>query len=147
VTYVSKSTRRAPLLTPSRPNSYQEAIALETGLGIATETQNNTDKNPCETDDKNRIKNQLKTSQIFHRPSYAWGTTAKKRFRLEKLDHFLSGGSKIQRQLLQQSTPKTVEFAPTESQDFAHEAATEQKKRNENWSLSAHELLVTVATT
>jgi hypothetical protein len=30
---------------------------------------------------------------------------------------------------------KPAEFAPTESQEFAHEAATEKKKRNENWSL------------
>jgi hypothetical protein len=38
VAYVPKSIRRGPLLTPSRPNSYQEAIALETGLGTAAET-------------------------------------------------------------------------------------------------------------
>jgi hypothetical protein len=60
-----------PLLTPSRPNRYQKVIALGIGLEITTEIQNNTDKNPCETDDKNRIKNQLKISQIFHRTSYA----------------------------------------------------------------------------
>jgi hypothetical protein len=87
VTYVPKSTRHAPLLTPSRPNSYQEAIALRTGLGTAAKTQNSADKNPRETDDKNRIKRQLKTSPAFHQAhcERVQGTTMREQFRLEKL--------------------------------------------------------------
>jgi hypothetical protein len=57
VAYVSKSTRRTLLLTPSRPHSYQEAIALKTGLGTAVKTRNGIGKDTSETDDKNQIKN------------------------------------------------------------------------------------------
>jgi hypothetical protein len=66
VSYVPKSIQRAPLLTPSRLHSYQEAITLGTGLGNIAETRIGVSKNACEIDDKNRIKEQFISSQSFH---------------------------------------------------------------------------------
>jgi hypothetical protein len=65
-TYISKSNRRASLLTPSRPHSYQEVIALKIGLGTTAKTQIDTSKNTYEIDDKNRIKEYFIFSQALH---------------------------------------------------------------------------------
>jgi hypothetical protein len=62
-----KSNRRASLLTPSRPHSYQEAIALEIGLGTTAETQIDASKNTYEIDRKNQIKKYFIFSQALHR--------------------------------------------------------------------------------
>jgi hypothetical protein len=40
--------------------------ALETELGTTAETQNDTNKDTCEIDDKNQIKEQYISSQAFH---------------------------------------------------------------------------------
>jgi hypothetical protein len=65
--YITKSTRRTSLLTPSRPHNYQEAIALGTGLETIVKTRIDANKNTCETDNKNRTKTQFMSSQAFLR--------------------------------------------------------------------------------
>jgi hypothetical protein len=47
----------------------EQLSALETGLGITVETQNDASKNTCETDDKNQTKTQFISSQVFYRTS------------------------------------------------------------------------------
>jgi hypothetical protein len=44
-----------------------ELSALETVLEIVADTRNGASENTCEIDDKNQIKTQFVSSQIFHR--------------------------------------------------------------------------------
>jgi hypothetical protein len=41
--------------------------ALRTGLGTVTKTRNGASKTSCEIDDKNQLKKQFISSQVFHR--------------------------------------------------------------------------------
>jgi hypothetical protein len=45
----------------------EQLSTVGTGLGIIAETQNDPNKNTCDFDDKNQIKTQFMSSQIFYR--------------------------------------------------------------------------------
>jgi hypothetical protein len=49
-----------------------ELLVLGTGLGIVAETQIDTGKNTCKTDDKNWTKTQFMFSQAFHQTPYKY---------------------------------------------------------------------------
>jgi hypothetical protein len=81
-------------------------LALGAGLGIAAETWIDADKNTCETLEKNRIKTQFMSSQVFHRTSGGRirETTIWAQLELENLDLFNPATQEFNRdEFLQQS--------------------------------------------
>jgi hypothetical protein len=86
-------------------------LALRTGLGTAAEIQIGVNKNTCEIDDKNRIKEQFISSQVFYRTTggRVQKITTEEQFESRILEYFDPVTQEYNRdEILQQYTHKNL---------------------------------------
>jgi hypothetical protein len=86
-------------------------LTLRTGLGTATEIQIGVSKNTCEIDDKNRIKEQFISSQLFYRTTggHVQKIITKEQFEPRILESFDPVTQEYNRdEILQQYTHKNL---------------------------------------